>query len=148
MNLERNWRMQIKFQKATSKFENWFIFIGIFEYSKNLSSRCGDCGKLFKSTSEAEYHATKSGHENFEESTEEIAPLTEEQKVERLAELKAKAAARKKEAEIKAKEEEKRNTVSEFFPYCHPIFLLDSPFYFFYSGRLEHFLNSNREYRQ
>lgn len=32
------------------------------------------------------YHADKSGHDDFEESTEEIKPLTEEEKKQRLAE--------------------------------------------------------------
>jgi len=50
---------------------------------------CSDCGKRFKSTAVAEYHATKSGHENFEESTEEIKPLTEEEKKQKLEELRA-----------------------------------------------------------
>ena len=43
------------------------------------SLKCVDCGKLFKNADLANYHAEKSGHENFEESTEEVpsvvAPL-------------------------------------------------------------------------
>ena len=39
------------------------------------SLKCLDCGKLFKNADLANYHAEKSGHENFEESTEEVPPL-------------------------------------------------------------------------
>jgi hypothetical protein len=38
------------------------------------SLKCVDCGKLFKNADLANYHAEKSGHENFEESTEEVVP--------------------------------------------------------------------------
>lgn len=44
------------------------------------SLRCADCGKVFRNTVEAQWHGEKSGHSNFEESTEEKAPLTEEEK--------------------------------------------------------------------
>lgn len=47
------------------------------------SIKCEECGKLFKSQTEVEFHSAKSGHENFAESTEEIKPLTEEEKKER-----------------------------------------------------------------
>ena len=36
------------------------------------SLKCVDCGKLFKNADLANYHAEKSGHENFEESVEEV----------------------------------------------------------------------------
>jgi UBX domain-containing protein 1/4 len=38
------------------------------------SLKCADCGKLFKNADLANYHAQKSRHENFEESTEEVPP--------------------------------------------------------------------------
>jgi hypothetical protein len=41
---------------------------------------CNDCGKKFRSTAQAEFHASKSQHVDFAESTEELAPLTEDQK--------------------------------------------------------------------
>ncbi|KAJ5747801.1 uncharacterized protein N7511_009497 [Penicillium nucicola] len=56
---------------------------------------CNDCGKKFRSTAQAEFHASKSQHVDFSESTEEIAPLTEEQKKDRLAELREKLAAKR-----------------------------------------------------
>ena len=40
------------------------------------SLKCVDCGKLFKNVDLANYHAEKSGHENFEESTEEVLYAT------------------------------------------------------------------------
>jgi len=40
----------------------------------------GSCGKLLKSENEVQLHATRSGHTNFSESTEEVKPLTEEEK--------------------------------------------------------------------
>ncbi|KAK4914222.1 hypothetical protein LTR28_013692, partial [Elasticomyces elasticus] len=56
---------------------------------------CNDCGKKFRSTAQAEYHASKTEHTNFAESTEEVKPLTEEEKAAKLAELRQKAAERK-----------------------------------------------------
>lgn len=44
------------------------------------SIKCEDCGRLFKTNLEVEFHATKSGHANFSESTEEKKPLTEDEK--------------------------------------------------------------------
>lgn len=38
------------------------------------SLKCSDCGKVFRSQATASFHAEKSGHENFEESTEEVRP--------------------------------------------------------------------------
>jgi len=38
------------------------------------SLKCVDCGKFFKNADLANYHAEKSGHENFEESVEEVRP--------------------------------------------------------------------------
>ena len=66
---------------------------------------------MFKSTTEAEFHAEKSGHENFEESTDVVKPLTAEEKAARLADLRAKAVVRKAELEKKAKLEEQANSV-------------------------------------
>ncbi|KAI5809698.1 ubiquitin-related domain-containing protein [Peziza echinospora] len=56
------------------------------------SLKCGECGKLFNTPAKAEYHATRTGHDQFEESTEVVKPLTEEEKAAKLAELKAKLA--------------------------------------------------------
>lgn len=46
--------------------------------------RCDECLRLFKTNLEVEFHAAKSGHSNFSESTEEKKPLTEDEKKEQL----------------------------------------------------------------
>ena len=72
---------------------------------------CNDCGKKFRSQAQAEFHASKSQHVDFSESTEEIAPLTEEQKKERLSELREKLAAKRAVQSEQDKVEKKRNEV-------------------------------------
>lgn len=47
---------------------------------------CKDCGRQLRSVAQAEFHASKTGHSDFEESTQEIAPLTEEEKKAKLEE--------------------------------------------------------------
>lgn len=65
------------------------------------------CGKLFKSQLEVEYHATKSSHSNFSESTEEKKPLTDEEKQEQIRRIKEKL----KETRRKKEEEEKQEAL-------------------------------------
>jgi uncharacterized C2H2 Zn-finger protein len=36
------------------------------------SIKCSECGKVFRNTAVAQFHAEKSGHDQFEESTEEV----------------------------------------------------------------------------
>lgn len=72
---------------------------------------CNECGKKFRSQAQAEFHASKSQHVDFSESTEEIAPLTEEQKKERLAELREKLAAKRAVQSEQDKIDQKRNEV-------------------------------------
>ncbi|GAA5852423.1 hypothetical protein JCM3766R1_001884 [Sporobolomyces carnicolor] len=73
------------------------------------SLRCTECGKIFKNAALAQFHGTKSGHTSFEESTEEIKPLTEEEKAEKLKELKAKMEEKRKVQAKKDAEEAKAN---------------------------------------
>ena len=73
---------------------------------------CNNCGKKFRSQAQAEFHASKTEHINFAESTEEIAPLTEEEKKAKLEELKRKAAERRAGTSAQEKLEQKRNEVS------------------------------------
>uniref|UniRef100_A0A0A9XYU0 UBX domain-containing protein 1 n=1 Tax=Lygus hesperus TaxID=30085 RepID=A0A0A9XYU0_LYGHE len=73
------------------------------ETAKSL--KCEECGKLFKSQLEVEFHATKSGHSQFSESTEEKKPLTEEEKRQQMALLEQKLKEKKREREEKEKEE-------------------------------------------
>lgn len=97
---------------------------------------CDECGKRFKNADLAQFHAAKSyvyrrckptciyyiaqlltyktsGHENFSQSTEEIKPLTDDEKKAKLEELRQLAATRKAAQEIKDKEAAKKNEV------CH-----------------------------
>ncbi|KAI0766042.1 ubiquitin-related domain-containing protein [Irpex lacteus] len=74
------------------------------------SIKCTECGKIFKNTALAQFHAEKSGHDQFEESTEEVKPLTEEEKKQKLAELREKMAAKRA---AKAKEEAKEQRANE-----------------------------------
>jgi hypothetical protein len=51
------------------------------------------------------------GHADFSESTEEIAPLTEEERKQKLLELREKVAAKRANQALVDKEEQKRNEV-------------------------------------
>ncbi|GJE99251.1 hypothetical protein PsYK624_155010 [Phanerochaete sordida] len=74
------------------------------------SIKCSECGKIFRNTALAQYHAEKSGHDQFEESTEEVKPLTEEEKKQKLAELREKMAAKRA---VKAKQEAEEHKANE-----------------------------------
>ncbi|KAL7268161.1 hypothetical protein RUND412_009230 [Rhizina undulata] len=79
------------------------------------SLKCTDCGKLFSSPERAQYHATRTEHTNFEESTEIIQPLTEEQKAAKLIELRERLAAKKSAQTLIDREEQKKNEVRFLF---------------------------------
>ena len=49
-----------------------------------LIERICRCGKLLKSEIDAQAHAARTQHDSFSESTEEIKPLTEEEKKQQL----------------------------------------------------------------
>ena len=70
---------------------------------------CNECGKNFRSTAQAEFHASKTEHQDFSESTEEIAPLTEEEKNAKLQELREKLAAKRSQMSEQEKIDRKRN---------------------------------------
>ncbi|POR32406.1 Uncharacterized protein TPAR_07384 [Tolypocladium paradoxum] len=70
---------------------------------------CNDCGKRFRNHDLASYHATKTEHTDFSESTEEIAPLTEDQKKAKLEELRERLKAKKAVRSLQDKEEHKLN---------------------------------------
>jgi len=74
------------------------------------SIKCSQCGKIFKNTALANYHAEKSGHDQFEESTEEVKPLTEEEKKQKLEDLKEKMAEKRAK---KALEDAKAAKINE-----------------------------------
>ncbi|KAF5386336.1 hypothetical protein D9757_006707 [Collybiopsis confluens] len=79
------------------------------EGAEAKSIKCSQCGKIFKNTALANYHAEKSGHDQFEESTDEVKSLTEEEKKERLAELRAKMAEKRSVQAVKDAEDAKAN---------------------------------------
>ena len=70
---------------------------------------CNECGKKFRSTAQAEFHASKTEHQDFSESTDEIAPLTEEEKAARLEELRQKLKAKREGSSEQDKADKKRN---------------------------------------
>lgn len=70
---------------------------------------CDDCGKKFRSQAQAEWHASKTDHTNFSESTEEVKPLTEEEKKAKLEELKEKAALKRAAQAEEDKRQQKKN---------------------------------------
>ncbi|GAA5827749.1 hypothetical protein JCM11251_007654 [Rhodosporidiobolus azoricus] len=73
------------------------------------SLKCMECGKIFKNTALAQYHGTKSGHSQFEESTEEVKPLTEEEKAQKLKELRAKMDEKRRAQAVADAADAKRN---------------------------------------
>lgn len=47
-----------------------WVCVGLTE---SQSIKCSECGKIFRSQTTASFHAEKSGHQDFEESTEEVS---------------------------------------------------------------------------
>ncbi|KAI6092302.1 ubiquitin-related domain-containing protein [Hypoxylon rubiginosum] len=74
-----------------------------------MSLVCNECGKKFRNHADAEFHAVKSDHADFSESTEEIAPLSAEEKKQRLEELRERVKAKRAGQSEIDKEEQKRN---------------------------------------
>ncbi|KAI2625859.1 hypothetical protein GGR54DRAFT_637633 [Hypoxylon sp. NC1633] len=74
-----------------------------------MSLVCNECGKKFRNQGDAEFHAHKSGHTDFAESTEEVAPLSPEEKKKRLDELRDRLKEKKAGMSKVEKEEQKRN---------------------------------------
>ncbi|XP_075974061.1 UBX domain-containing protein 1 [Anticarsia gemmatalis] len=69
------------------------------------SYKCDVCGKLLKDQDEMEYHAAKTDHSSFSESTEEKKALTEEEKKAQLALLEERMKQKRKEREEREKAE-------------------------------------------
>ena len=55
---------------------------------KAQSYKCNECGKILSNMANLELHANKTGHSDFEESTQSVIPLTEEEKKAKIAEIK------------------------------------------------------------
>lgn len=67
------------------------------------SYKCNDCGKTLSNMANLELHANKTGHSDFSESTEQVQPLTEEQKAAKIAEIKELLKAKREEREAAEK---------------------------------------------
>lgn len=74
------------------------------------SYKCNECGKILSNMANLELHANKTGHSDFEESTEIKKPLTEEEKKAKILEIKALLKAKRTERE---ETEKKANVVNE-----------------------------------
>jgi len=72
------------------------------------SYKCNECGKILSNMANLELHANKTGHSDFEESTEFKKPLTEEEKAAKILEIKSLLKAKRAERE----ETEKAENVS------------------------------------
>ncbi|KAK5163717.1 uncharacterized protein LTR77_010390 [Saxophila tyrrhenica] len=70
---------------------------------------CNDCGKRFRNMTAAQAHAERTGHDDFAESNEEIAPLTEEEKKAQLELAKQRMMERKAKQADEDKAAAKRN---------------------------------------
>lgn len=95
--------------------------VGVGAEAKSI--KCSECGKTFRSQATASFHAERSGHQEFEESTEEVSrrftgssltlqikPLTEEEKKAKLEELRSKLAEKRA---VQGKEDEKAQKANE-----------------------------------
>lgn len=74
---------------------------------------CNECQRKFRSHAQAEFHASKTGHVDFAESTEEIAPLTEEEKKAKLEDLRKKLAEKRAGGSEQDKLDKKKNEVGD-----------------------------------
>lgn len=63
------------------------------------SYKCNECGKILSNMANLELHANKTGHSDFEESTEAVKPLTAEEKAAKILEIKALLKAKRAERE-------------------------------------------------
>jgi hypothetical protein len=70
------------------------------------SLKCDECGKLLRSENEVQLHASRSGHSSFSESTEEVKPLTEEERQAQLAKVQELMKQKRLEREEKEKQEQ------------------------------------------
>lgn len=74
---------------------------------KAQSYKCNECGKIMSNIANLETHANKTGHSDFEESTQAVKPLTAEEKAAKVKEIKALLATKRAQREELEKEEEK-----------------------------------------
>lgn len=70
------------------------------------SYKCNECGKILSNMANLELHANKTGHSDFEESTQFAKPLTEEEKAKKILEIKDLLKAKRMEREALEKVED------------------------------------------
>jgi thiol-disulfide isomerase/thioredoxin len=75
------------------------------------SYKCNECGKVLSNMANLELHANKTGHSDFEESTEAITPLTAEEKAVKMAMIKDLLKAKRSEREEAEKVDEVQNEI-------------------------------------
>lgn len=73
--------------------------------AKAQSYKCNDCGKILSNMANLELHANKTGHSDFEESTQSVKPLTPEEKLAKINEIKSLLKAKRSEREEAEKAE-------------------------------------------
>lgn len=73
---------------------------------KAMSYKCNECGRILSNMANLELHANKTGHSDFEESTEQVMPLTAEEKAKKIEEIKALLKAKRSEREEAEKVDE------------------------------------------
>lgn len=83
------------------------------------SLMCNECEKRFRSREQAEFHATRTGHVDFAESIEEIAPLTEAEKKAKLEDLRQKLAQKRAGSSEQDKLDQKKNEVCKLRDSLH-----------------------------
>ncbi|XP_052769953.1 UBX domain-containing protein 1-like [Mya arenaria] len=70
------------------------------------SFKCDECGKLLKDADAVQFHAAKTEHSSFSESTEEVKALSEQEKKEQLARLQERLKQKRLEKEAEEKKAE------------------------------------------
>lgn len=75
------------------------VIYSTFAGDKKISNR------LFKTQLEVEFHAAKTGHNNFSESTEEKKPLTDEEKKEQMVRIEEKLRLKRAERDAQEKQD-------------------------------------------
>jgi thiol-disulfide isomerase/thioredoxin len=73
---------------------------------KAQSYKCNECGRILSNMANLELHANKTGHSDFEESTQKIEPLTAEEQAKKVEEIKALLKAKRAEREEAEKVDE------------------------------------------
>jgi thiol-disulfide isomerase/thioredoxin len=75
------------------------------------SYKCNECGKIMSNMGVLEMHANKTGHSDFEESTELVKPLSPEEKAVKMAEIKELLQKKRAEREETEKVDEVKNEI-------------------------------------